>query len=129
MCPAYAPSRAPPLSNGTHYTPYALTLAIAWLAPTSRYTLPLAHPLPLTTPSGLQPLGGSGSAPKGTVFYIGYATTTHAPIKGPQAITHRALLSCWVSLIASYWTTPNTMGANSSPWWAAVWVIAFKRTL
>ena len=129
VCPAFAPSRAPPLSRGTHYTPYALTLASAWLAPTVRDTLPLAHPLALTTPSGLQPLGESGSAHKGAVVFLGYAFTTHAPIKGPQAITHRALLSCWVSLIASYWATPNTMGANSSPWRAAVWVIAYQRTL
>ena len=61
LCPALAPSQAPPLVRRTQHTPYALTLASTWLAPTSQYTLPLAHPLALATPSGLQPLGESGS--------------------------------------------------------------------
>ena len=53
LCPALAPSQAPPLVRRTQDTPYALTFATTWLSPTSLYTLPLAHPLALATPSVL----------------------------------------------------------------------------
>ena len=72
-CPALAPSQAPPLVRRALHTPCALTLASTWLAPTSLYTLPLAHLLALATPSGLQPLGESGSALQGAVVFIGCA--------------------------------------------------------
>lgn len=73
LCPALAPSQAPPLVRRTQDTPYALTFATTWLSPTSPYTLPLAHPLALTTPSGLQPLGESGSGLRPAVVFIGCA--------------------------------------------------------
>ena len=73
LCPALAPSQAPPLVRRTQDTPYALTFATTWLSPTSLYTLPLAHPLALATPSGLQPLGESGSALQGAIVFIGCA--------------------------------------------------------
>ena len=73
LCPALAPSQAPPLVRRTQHTPYALTFATTWLSPTSLYTLPLAHPLALATPSGLQPLGESGSGLQPAVVFIGGA--------------------------------------------------------
>ena len=73
LYPALAPSQAPSLVRRTQETPYALTVATMWLSPTSLYTLPLAHPLALTAPSGLQPLGESGSTLQGAVVFIGCA--------------------------------------------------------
>ena len=70
LCPALAPSQAPPLVRRTQHTPYALTFATTWLSPTSLYTLPLAHPLALATPSGLQPLGESGSGLQPAIVFI-----------------------------------------------------------
>ena len=93
LCPALAPSQAPPLLRRTQDTPYALTFAPTWLSPTSQYTLPLAHPLALATPSGLQPLGESGSALQGAVVFIGYALTSHWALTIPAVMSERALLS------------------------------------
>ena len=70
LCPALAPSPAPPLVRRTQDNPYALTFDTTWLSPTSLYTLPLAHHLALATPSGLQPLGESGSRLQPAVVFI-----------------------------------------------------------
>ena len=93
LCPALTPSQAPPLVRRTQDTPCALTLAATWLAPTSQDTLPLAHPLALATPSGLQPLGESGSTLQGAVVFIGYAWTPHWALTIPAVMSERALLS------------------------------------
>ena len=93
LCPALATSQAPPLCRRTQDTPYALTFASAWLSPTSQDTVPLANHLALATPSGLQPLGESGSTPQGAVVFIGYALTSHWALTIPAVMSERALLS------------------------------------
>ena len=93
LYPALAPSQAPPLVRRTQETPCALTVATMWLSPTSLYTLPLAHPLALAAPSGLQPLGESGSTLQGAVVFIGYALTPHWALTIPAVMPVRALLS------------------------------------
>ena len=93
LCPTLASSQAPPLLRRTQHTPCALTFASSWLSPTSQYTLPLAQPLALATPSGLQPLGESGSGLQPAVLFIGYALTPQRSITIPTVMPDRALLS------------------------------------
>ena len=93
LYPALAPSQAPPLVRRTQDTPYAQTFATPWLSPTSLYSLPLAHHLALATPSGLQPLGESGSGLQPAVVFIRYAKTPQRALTIPAVMSERALLS------------------------------------